>query len=334
MSVPLGNFINTTTRDHFFPTVVDNFYAGNRLWEKLRANARPWPGGKKIQQSITIEGRDSGGSYSGFDNFITTQEDVRIQLSENPVQYYWNLTLNGIQLSVNKGAEAFVNLIAEEFTDVSRAMKDKMGSDLYLDGTLNDSKAILGLVAHIDDATSVATYEGQSRATYPKLNATRTAQVGAIGFADLATDHDAAQVGDDHPTIAVTTPAVFSLIEALATFVFNTNVGQKFANTPAGAGMGGAVASAGISEFQYRGVPIISDEKCPAGNLWWLNENHLYLYTLDHSPELTQGSKEGFAWTGWKKSQNQDAIVGQILWAGQLFGDSPRTMARRTAITT
>jgi len=78
----------------------------------------------------------------------------------------------------------------------------------------------------------------------------------------------------------------------------------------------------------------LADEKCTAANLYMLNENHLWLYTIAQNPEMVSGTKEGFAWTGWKKSQNQDAIVGQVLFAGQLAGDSPRTMSRRTNILT
>jgi len=333
MSIPLGNFIETTTRDHFFPGVVDNYYEGNSLFKRMRGSQRPWPGGKKVQKSTTLSGRTSGGSYSGFDAFITTQEDVRKLLSESPSQYYWDVALNGIQLATNKGKEAFVDVMAAEFEDVVKAIEDDMGTDLYGDGSGNNSKALNGLVYHVDDSTNVTTYEGLSRSTYAKLKSTLTTQGGAIALSDLAADHDSAQVGNDHPTIGVTTPAIFTLLEALMTFTYNVNVGAHFPNVASG-GASGAHVQAGVSSIAYRGVPIISDEKCTAANFYFLNENHLFLYTLDHSPEMVSGSKEGFAWTGWKKSQNQDAIVGQILWAGQLFGDSPRTMTRRTNILT
>ena len=65
-----------------------------------------------------------------------------------------------------------------------------------------------------------------------------------------------------------------------------------------------------------------------------LNENHLWLYRLDVDPMFAKGgSKNGFGWTDWKLSQNQDAAVGQLLFYGQLFGDSPRTMAVRDTVT-
>jgi len=72
---------------------------------------------------------------------------------------------------------------------------------------------------------------------------------------------------------------------------------------------------------------------CTAGNIFTLNLKHLFLFQLDYPSELVEMSKEGFAFTGFKKSQNQNAITGQLLFAGQLWGDAPRTHARRTGVT-
>ena len=191
------------------------------------------------------------------------------------------------------------------------------------------------MVYHVDDATNVATWQGLSRNTYTNLRSTLTAQSGALGFDDLATDYDASQRGADSPTLYLTTPAVFSIIERLVTPTVNTNYGQML---PTGSSTGvaegaGVRLNYGVNSIFYRGVPIIADEKCTSGNIFTLNERHLFLHELDYSNETVDATREGFAWSGWKKSQNQNAIVGHLLFAGQLVGDSPRTMARRTGVT-
>jgi len=329
----MGNFVTSVTRNKFFPKVVDNVFTGNALWMRLRGKSRPWSGGAQLKIPTTVTDRTNLGSYSGFDTFITTQEDVRQQFTINPSQYYANVTLSGIQKALNKGPEGFVDLLTAEFSDVSRSLSEKLGADTYLDGTGNANKAIAGLQYHVDDGTTAGTYQGLSRTTYTNLNATRTAQGGALAFSDLAADYDAAQRGTDSPTLGVTTPAVWTIIEALLTPTYNFNLGQSYAKLNATGGQSGIVGSSGLNAIYYRGVPIISDEMCTAANIYLLNENHLSLYTIDHDPLFVDGSKEGFAWTGWKKSANQDAITGQILFAGQLVGDSPRTMSRRTGVT-
>lgn len=332
--IALGNIVSTTTRQRFFEKSVDNIFDGNVLFQRLRGKARPWTGGRQLVLTTTVSDRAQGGSFSGFDTLPTAQEDVRQQFTINPSEYTSApITFSGIQLAVNKGPEAFLNLMAEEFSDVARALSETMGEDLYLDGTGNANKDIAGLVYHVDDSTNVVTYQNLSRTTYTNLRATLTAQSGNLGFANLATDTDAAQRGNDSPTLIVTTPAVFSIIERLVTPTVNVSYGQILPQGSPTGGNQGISLNYGVNRLFWRGVPIVADEKCTAGNIYTLNENHLFLYELDYSPETVETSKEGFAFTGFKKSTNQNAVTGHLLWAGQLVGESPRTMARRTGVT-
>ena len=334
MAIAASNFITTTTRERFFPKVVNNIFTGNRLWNRLRASARPWTGGHRMTQSTTVVDRASAKSFSGFDALDTDQKDVRKMFVEDPSEYSNQVVFSGIQMAVNKGPEAFVNAMASEFTDVGRNLGEKLGADTYLDGTGNGGKAITGLNALVDDGTDIVTIQGLSRTTYPVLNSTRNAQAGALGFDDLATDVDAAQRGNDSPTVMMTTPAVFSIIERLTTPTLQINYQQSLPTGSPTGGSAGVSLSTGANAQYFRGIPILSDEMCPAQNLWTLNENHLFLYNLAKAPESVVASKEGFGWSGWRKGSNQDAIVGWLLWTGQLVTESSRTMARRTAIAT
>ena len=335
MGIQLGNFVSTTTRQRFFNKAVDNAYTGNVLFNRLRSTARPWTGGRQIVQPLIVSNRTQASSFSSFDTLPTSQEDVRQNASADPAEYASDpITFSGIQLAVNKGPEAFLDAMAVEFSDVARNLAERIGTDLYGDGTGNSSKAINGLVYHVDDGTSVTLWQNLSRSTYANLNSTRTAQSGALGFDDLATDSDAAQRGSDAPNLIVTTPAVFSIIERLVTptLFLNYNGPSSSAGAAAGERAGNAI-NMGATQLSWRGAPIISDEMCTANNIWTLNTNHLFLYQLDYTAETAEMSKEGFSFTGFKKSQNQAAVVGHLLWAGQLFGDAPRTHARRTGVT-
>ena len=333
MAVTLGNFVSASTRQRFFNRSVDNIFEGNVLFNRLRASARPWTGGRQLVIPTTVTDRTQATSYSSFDTLPTAQEDVRQLFTIDPSEYTSSpITFSGIQLAVNKGPEAFLNLMAVEFEDVARNLGETIGEDMYLDGTGNSSKALNGLNYHIDDATDVTTYQNLSRSTYSNLNSTRNAQSGALAYSNLATDFDAAQRGSDSPTLILTTPAVFSIIERLTTPTLQVNYNGPRAMAPAGVGQGTSL-SVGVTNLYYRGVPILADEKCTSGNIWTINERHLFLYQLDYSNEMVEASREGFAFTGFRKSNNQNAVTGNLLFAGQLVGDSPRTMARRTGVT-
>ncbi len=336
MAIPLGNFVSTTTRQRFFEKAVDQVYVGNVLFNRLRSTSRPWTGGRQVTQPLIVSNRTQATSFSSFDTLPTAQEDVRQMATADPCEYSSDpITFSGIQLAVNKGPEAFLNALATEFTDVARNLSELIGRDLYLDGTGNSSKAINGLVYQVDDATNTVTWQGLSRNTYTNLRSTLTAQSGALGFANLATDTDAAQRGQDSPDLIVTTPAVFSIIERLVTPTLYINYnGPSSGNSTAAGERAGNALNYGATQISWRGIPIVADETCTAGNIFTLNLKHLFLYQLDYTPEVAEMTKEGFAFTGFKRSQNQAAVTGQLLFAGQLWGDAPRTQSRRTGVTT
>lgn len=330
----LGNIVNTITQEKLFPTVVDNFYTGNALFMMLRGKKKEWNTGRQLLQATEIAGRTTLGSYSGADTFNTTQENVRAQFSINPSQYYAGVTITGIQAAANRGPQGVIDLITAEMTSVGKALPNKMGQDMYLDGTGNSNKAITGLVAHIDDSTNVTTIQGLSRSTYPTLKSTLTAQSGSLSLANLAADYDAAQISNDSPNLILTTPSIFTIYEALLTPTVQHNMPlQRMRMTAAGMETGGIQGNQGFTALTFRGVPVISDDKCISGNIFVLNTNYLDLYEMQPDGNFASGTKEGFAWTGWKKSINQDAIVSQLLWYGQLVGTQPRKQARRTGIT-
>lgn len=338
MANQLSNFVTSVTKQNFLPEVVMNFYEGNVLFMRLRDKRKSWSSGYQMKIPTQIAGRTQLGSYSGADTFGTAQEDVRQQFTINPSQYYANLTITGIQRAANRGKEAIVDLLTEEFRSVGLALNDLMGTDLYGDGTGNAGKAITGLVAQVDNGTNVVTFQGLSRTTYPTLKSTYNTQSGALGLDDLATDFDGAQIGYDQPTLGVTTAAVFSIIEALYVATSRYQLVQQVGRVkvsaagvmPESAGVTGNVGFTGIS---FRGMPIVLDDKCTSGNLFMLNEKYLDLYEMPADPQFAAGTEEGFSWTGWKKSINQDVIVSQLLWYGQLVGTEPRKNSRRVSIT-
>ena len=334
----LSTFVTTTTQTRLLPKVIDQVLNGNVLTMRLLRQSVPWMTGTSIDIPVNLGDITAVGSYFGFDALSTTQENIRQRAIFNPSQYYASVPISGIQTAINQGDMAVINLVATEIDWRAKRLRDAMGDGVYSDGTGNAGKDILGIRAAIDDTTLVATYGGLNKTTYARWNATVTAQVGGLSLANLAADFDAAQRGDDAPTLMVTTPTVFTIYEALLTptvsHQFSMNDFRLVENT-GGVGssivrVGGTVAAnQGFRALTFRGIPFVSDEKCTAQEIYTINENHLKFYTINRPG---QAIKNGFSWTGFKEAINQDAVVAQLLWAGQLICDSPRTMARRTTV--
>ena len=329
----LSTFVTTTTQSRLLPKAIDNILSGNVLTTRLFGGAKTWRGGTSIDIAVNLSDITAVGSYFGFDTFNVTQENIRQRASFTPSQEYVSIPISGIQQAINQGDAAVINLVAEEIDWRTKRLRDEIGTQLYTDGTGNVSKDLLGLVAAVDDSTNVTTYAGLSRSTYTNWRGTLTAQSGSLSLANLAADFDAAQRGDDAPTLMVAPPAVFTIYEALLTptvsHQFSMNDFRLTGNGIVRVG-GTVAANQGFRALTFRGIPFVADEKCTSGNIFTLNENHLFFYTI---PQPGRAIKGGFAWTGFKEPANQDAVVGQLLWYGQLVGDAPRTHARRTGVT-
>ncbi len=327
-----SELVTSITTDKYVPKVQDNILAGNVLCMRFLGNARPWIGGTQMVVPIKYQKSTSGGSYSGLDLLSTAQLNTRTRAKFDPKQNYFSVVVDGIQQAVNKGDAAVLDLLAVEMDSVSEDMMDGLGTQLYSDGTGNSSKDIVGLDAAIDDGTTT-TYGELLRTTYTTWVSTLTSNSGAITVAQLQSAYDSCKIGDDAPTLIVTTPAVWTTYEGLlqATINYHTQVQgypkmTRFGiNRTAGTGQTGDI---GFDTLFFRGVPVVSDEKCTSGRLYMINEKHIWFAKLDHAKHPT--SRYGFAWTGLKEPTNQDGEVGQFLLYGNIIADSCRTHAYMT----
>ena len=214
-------FVTTVTQDKFIPKVTDNVLAGNVLLERFLGNARPWGSGHKLVQPIKYTTSSAGGSYSGFDTMSTSQQNTRVNAEFDPKQSYYSVVVSGIQRAVNRGDAAVLDLLGTEMDSVAADMTDNLGTQLYADGTGNSSKDITGLDAAVDDGNGTATFGGLARATYTTWVSNLDDSSNAITLAEMRASYDAAKIGNDAPTLSVTTPAIWTTIEGLLTATIN-----------------------------------------------------------------------------------------------------------------
>lgn len=327
------DFVKSVTQDKYFPKVTDNILKGNVLTMRFLSNPRPWGSGWKLVQPIKYQTSSAGGSYSGFDQFSTTQAETRVMAEFDPKQSYYSVVISGIQQAVNKGDAAVLDLLAVEMESVSNDMADNLGTQMYSDGTGNSSKDIVGLDAAVDDGNGTGTYANLLRSTYTTWVSDLDSTSNSITLAEMRASFDAAVIGADQPTIGITTPAIWTTIEGLlaATLTYYTQVAGYPKLTAfgisrqAGTGQTGDI---GFDAIFFRGIPVVRDQKCTSGVFYFLNEKHIWFYKLDHPKHAS--NRHGLAWTGLKEPTNQDASVGQFLLYGNLVTDAVRTHAYLT----
>ena len=340
MSVAFGNRVTTTTQDKILPKVVDTILNGNVFATRMLEKAETWGAGEKLKVPVKFEKNTTGTSFAGFDTLSTSATNNRVNMEFQPSFYSMTVALPLTELSVNSGEEKVIDLAKLEMASTAQDMADDIGTLFYGDGTGNGGKDPLGLAAIVDDGTAVATFGGLSRSTYPTLAATKTASSGSITLAKLRTLHNAVKSGNIKPTVAITTETVFSLFESLLQAQERYSGGVSDVRK-------GIISGTGAIELYFRGVPVLSDEKCTAGSFFFLNEEYIKWMALPvamtepvkfksqdiEGNDYSDVKGLGFSWSGWQKTENAAAVVGRIYLGGELVCSNPKRQGTLTGIT-
>lgn len=189
------------------------------------------------------------------------------------------------------------------------------------------------------DGTTVATYGGQTRATYTTLNATKTASGGSISLDKMETLHNAVTSGSIIPTVGLCNETVWALYSKLLQ-------PQERINKDVGL-VKGMKSGTGFTGLDFKGIPVLKDEKATSGVLFFLNEDFLNFYALPFAQaeavnfsstiegnDYSSVKGLGFSWTNWIKPSNQAAVVSHIYFSGQLISQNPNRSGKLTGIST
>lgn len=335
----MSNRLTSVTNRCLLPKVVDTILGSNVLATRMLSNAQKWKG-QKIEKAIKKSKNTNGGSFSGLDTFSTSEADTRINITFDPKFYEIPVVVELTELSINQSdPNRVVDLAAIEMESAAEDAADDIGTMFYGDGTGNSSKDFLGLEAIVDDGTNAATYGGQTRSTYTTLKSTVTASGGTITLAKMATLYNAITSGSVKPTLGITTETIFSLYEQL--LAPQERISKEVATMK-----NGLVGGTGYVGLFFKGFPILADEKCTSGALYFLNENFLEFRALPMAKtqpinygveiegnDYTNVKGLGFSWSGWIIPSNQASIIGHIYLGGELWSSNPKRHGKLTGIT-
>jgi hypothetical protein len=331
--------VQAIAQEKLLPKAIDTIHNGNVATMRILPNAKTWYG-TKLEKPVIVSEAGNGGSFSGLDRFNTNAVNTKQKLSIDVRAFEQPVVIPQLEADVVASSDAAVDFVALAIDEAANEAKDNIGDIFYGDGTGNSNKNFLGFAAIIDDGGEVATYGGLSRTTYTSLKANETDLGGPITLAAMAAMFDSCEVGSDHPTIIYTTPTIWSAFEALHQPYLSANFDARVQVTSRGVNdlKRANYFDAGATGLMYRGVPVVKDEKCTSGTMWFVNENHLAFYRLKSKhPKYTSvsaGSSEvegvsenenaGFDWSGLMDPIDQYGRVGHMLLLGQLVSFDPR----------
>ena len=190
-----------------------------------------------------------------------------------------------------------------------------MNTMFHADGTGNSGKDWEGIAHIVDGSTLTAnTLGGIDPSAAASVNewwtSSETAVGGALTTAAMATMYNNVSVGNDQPTIILTTQTLYEKYETLLT----SNI--RYTDTD--------MADAGFQNLMFKGAPVTFDGSCASGVVYFLNTKYL---------QLVRHSDVWFKPTPFVRPTNQDAVFSQILCYGQLTCSNRARQGKLTGAT-
>lgn len=298
--------LTAITKAKFLPKMVDNIFNSNPLLQRAR---KKWyekiDGGERIIVPLNYATVSSSDWYSGSETLLTDDNDVITGAAYTWKQLYANLVINRMDELKNSGDAQVISLVKSKMQIAQKTMEDKLGTGLYSDGT--DAKSIVGLR---DIVATDQTVGGISQTDYSWWAGQVDSSTTTTTISALQTQFNAAVIGNDAPTVGVSTRAVYNYIYALY------QPQQRFLDTE--------TAKGGFSSIMFNSVPIIPDSHCTASHLFFLNEGYLHLWAH---------KEEDFRLEPWAKPINQNIKKAALYWAGAFGSSNNRCHAKFSGLT-
>ena len=304
--------------------LADNVTNNNALLRRIkdRGNVKTFSGGNVILQEIMYNDSTTNNtnSYSGYEVLNVSQNSPISSAQFGITQYAAAVSISGLEMIQNSGKEAIIDLLDGRMDVAEAQLMNRIGGDIYLDGTGNSGKNITGLASVVPDAPSTGTYGGINRANYSFWRSVKYSGVtdggGAVTASTIQLYMDALAVqlirGTDKPDLIVADNNYYKLyLQSLQSI-------QRI--TDSGSGMAGA----GFASLKYYGAGMASDvvldggigASATANHMWFLNTKYLMFRPHKDRNFVPIG--------GERQAVNQDAIVKLIGWAGNLTSSGPQ----------
>lgn len=312
----LFNYINSGS-------FSDNFFDATPTLQYYNQNVKLKSGGERLSVAIMHEENGTVDSYEGLD-VLNTNESEGFTRAFFPWKLYaGSIVISGDELTSNMGEAELFDLLQAKTSQAELTMGNRLSTDLFTDGTGNSSKNLTGLLAQIDSTPTVGTYASINRANNTAWQNQASTTVGSAAselLGDLRTQYNLTSqgkggMGSKADGIAMTR-AIHESFEALM-FPFLQYVGEKTADNS---------VNAGLSNIRYKNADVWWDDDVPSQNYFILNSRHSYLCVhRDRNVSMAEG--------GFQKPVNQDGLVAQILFKGQLASDAPKKLSISTGVS-
>lgn len=313
----------TTTLKHYHKKLIDNLFNAFVLfdWLRRKGRARAVNGGETIIEHLLYETNDTATAYDNYGTILTTpQEGMTV------AQYKWrnyavSVSISGPERRKNMGEHQLIDLAEAKVRQAELSLFKTLTDDLWANITASPSLKLDGILLHIADANTTSVVGGLDPATYLWWRNQRTGSGGAYSsnlLNKLRTLYYNCSAGptQDPPDLIIASQTGFEYYEA-------ASVGnQRFLNNE--------LMDAGFMNFKFKGATLTFDKALASGVP---ASGETYVLVNSNYMSLVYHPKANMTPTEKVKPDNQDSLVNQILWMGNLTNNNRRRHGILTGIT-
>ena len=259
-------------------------------------------------------------SYSGYEVLNVSQNSPISSAQFSITQYAAAVSISGLEMIQNSGKEAIIDLLDGRMMVAEAQLANRIGGDIYKDGTGNSGKDLTGLAAAVPDAPSTGTYGGINRANYTFWRSAKYSGVTDGGSATSASniqsymDSLAVQLirGTDKPDLIVADSNYYRLyLQSMQSIQRVTDGGNS-------------TQGAGFASLKYYGAGMASDVVLDGGIGAAATANHMWFLNTKYLMFRPHVDRNFVPIGGERQAVNQDAVVKLIGWAGNLTSSGPQ----------
>lgn len=312
------NAVTSLSRRHILPVIVDQVYGTNALyWRLNQANKKYISGGTHVEVPFMYSEFTNGGPYQGYDLLDVAPNDTVKNGGWDIKQHYVPVTVDGLTLAKCNTPDAVVNLLTVLWEQARMQMADNLGVGLYSDITTN-AKEIDGLKGAVDAGSVTTSYAGLTRSANTWLNSQVDSSTATLTLLSIRNLISSCTKGGNTPTILLSRKEQYNRVWALL------QSAQRFITTDE------TMTNAGFQNISVDNIPWVLDDKVFDGP----NTSNSAILALNEDViQLATFSNTDFYMEDFQKPVNQDAMVGKLLWYGNLMILNPSTCGKMTNVS-
>ena len=315
-SGPIGLELQATVRRVFAQMVVILIYKQNPLLALLLRNAIRASGGVSPYTQPVQTGAYVTSSWMGPSGQFNLPTDVAATVNAefNMCALATPVSSLGLEQLVTQDAIAVASRLMLKLNDLKNSALASLATALFSSNGGNVLQ-MFGLNDAYDDGTTVATYGGLSRATYPSWAGLKVPTAGAVltraTFIPLLLRAVKNSGGEALDFVVMS-------IEDWTTLMTDFISVERYNNDPSSRWGKDDPVNSGFRGLLLGDTPIFFDLNCPVGTAYGFNSKYITLVIHEDA---------NFAWTGWYSTipQGQIASVGLSLTALNLVCSKPST---------